>query len=100
MLTLLCIGGPNTTKNFSDGYILIFTLNMGFSRQNIHHTIFFADSRLSGSLLNVRKNTPKKKHFLRKDLDFKISKTKLITKEPSLVYWLFFNNTIYKLTVK
>ena len=74
------------TKNFSDGYVSIFTLKEGFST-----LIFFL--RILGlvevleNVIRVLKERSylKKKHYLRKDLDFKISKTKPIIKEPSLV---------------
>ena len=54
------------------------------------HRNFFEDLGLVEVLEEVRRLPKertylKKKHYLRKNLDFKISKTKPITKEPSLV---------------
>ena len=57
------------------------------------HRNFFEDLGLVEVLEEVRRLPKertylKRKHYLRKNLDFKISKTKPITKEPSLVFMI------------
>ena len=61
---------------------------------DIHHTDFLRILGLVKVLENVlrflkERTYLKKKHYLRMDLDFRISKIKSITEEPSLVFDYF-----------
>ena len=66
------MGGPITTKSFTDGYISIITLIVGLSKQNIHHTDLLRILGLVEILENVQRffkerTYLKKKYYLRKD---------------------------------
>ena len=92
-------------QNFSDGYISIITgqiltrLSKLFLPGNIclldiATQFFFQELGLVEVLEDVlrflkERTYLKKEHYIRQDLDFKIIKTKPITKEPSLVLITF-----------